>query len=87
METGGENLVHGLRNLVEDLERGDGRLCMKMVDLDAFRFGEDIANSPGEVVFQNDLMQLIQYSPSTRRSIAGRCSLSRPGSTSSTSWI
>ena len=38
---------------------------MKMVDLDAFRFGEDIANSPGEIVFQNDLMQLIQYSPST----------------------
>ena len=41
------------------------RLSMKMVDLDAFRFGEDIANSPGEIVFQNDLMQLIQYSPST----------------------
>ena len=65
MELGGTNLVHGLRNLVEDLEGGGGRLSMKMVDLDAFRFGEDIANSPGEIVFQNDLMQLIQYSPST----------------------
>ena len=65
MESGGTNLVHGLRNLVEDLESGGGRLSMKMVDLDAFRFGEDIANSPGEIVFQNDLMQLIQYSPST----------------------
>jgi polyhydroxyalkanoate synthase len=65
MESGGTNLVHGLRNLVEDLERGGGRLSMKMVDLEAFRLGEDIANTPGEVVFQNDLMQLIQYSPST----------------------
>jgi len=65
MESGGTNLVHGLRNLVEDLERGDGRLSMKMVDLEAFRLGKDIANTPGEIVFQNDLMQLIQYSPST----------------------
>src|ERR1043165_4327579 len=65
MESGGTNLVHGLRNLVEDLERGNGRLSMKMVDLEAFRLGEDIANTPGEIVFQNDLMQLIQYAPST----------------------
>ena len=36
-----------------------------MADLDAFKFGENIANSPGKVVFQNDLMQLIQYAPST----------------------
>jgi len=65
METGGTNLVHGLRNLVEDLERGGGRLSLKMVDVDAFQLGDDIANTPGEVVFQNDLMQLVQYSPST----------------------
>src|SRR6185369_8741069 len=65
MESGGTNLVHGLRNLVEDLEAGGGHLSMKMVDLEAFRLGEDIANTPGEIVFQNDLMQLIQYSPST----------------------
>jgi polyhydroxyalkanoate synthase len=65
METGGANLVDGLRNLVEDLERGNGRLSMKMVDLEAFRLGEDIANTPGEIIFQNDLMQLIQYTPST----------------------
>jgi len=65
METGGANLVHGLRNLVEDLERGGGRLSMKMVDLGAFQLGHDIANTPGEIVFQNDLMQLIQYSPAT----------------------
>jgi poly[(R)-3-hydroxyalkanoate] polymerase subunit PhaC len=61
----GENLIKGLRNLVEDLERGGGRLNLKMSDLSAFRFGENIASSPGKVVFQNELMQLIQYAPST----------------------
>ena len=65
LESRGENLIKGLRNLVEDLERGGGRLSMKMSDLAAFRFGENIAISPGKVVFQNDLMQLIQYAPST----------------------
>jgi polyhydroxyalkanoate synthase subunit PhaC len=64
-ETRGENLLNGLRNLVEDLERGGGRLSLKMSDLEAFRFGENIANTPGKVVFQNELMQLIQYAPST----------------------
>src|SRR5262245_64261937 len=65
LESRGENLIKGLRNLVEDLERGGGRLSMKMSDLAAFRFGENIAISPGKVVFQNDLMQLIQYAQST----------------------
>ena len=65
VETKGESLINGLRNLVEDLERGGGRLSLKMSDLAAFRFGENIASSPGKVVFQNELMQLIQYSPST----------------------
>ena len=65
IEARGENLLKGLRNLVEDLERGGGRLSLKMSDLEAFHFGENIANTPGKVVFQNDLMQLIQYEPST----------------------
>jgi polyhydroxyalkanoate synthase len=64
-ETRGENLLNGLRNLVEDLERGGGRLSLKMSDLAAFKFGENIANTPGKVVFQNELMQLVQYTPST----------------------
>src|SRR5215510_1922068 len=64
-ETRGENLLNGLRNLVEDLESGGGRLSLKMSDLAAFKFGENIANTPGKVVFQNELMQLIQYTPST----------------------
>ena len=64
-ETGGENLLRGLNNLLTDLERGKGQLRIKMTDMDAFRIGENIAVSPGKVVFQNDLMQLIQYSPTT----------------------
>ena len=66
-ETGGENLLRGLNNLLADLERGHGKLAIKMTDMDAFRPGENIAISPGKVVFQNDLMQLIQYSPSTEQ--------------------
>ena len=64
-ETGGENLLKGLNNLLADLERGKGQLRIKMTDMEAFRLGENIAVSPGKVVFQNDLMQLIQYAPTT----------------------
>jgi len=65
VESHGENLLRGLRNLLEDLERGRGKLAVRMTDLDAFELGRNIATTPGKVVFQNDLMQLIQYSPST----------------------
>jgi polyhydroxyalkanoate synthase len=64
-ETGGENLLRGLNNMLSDLERGRGKWTVKMTDMDAFRVGENIGVSPGRVVFQNELMQLIQYSPST----------------------
>ena len=64
-ESGGENLLRGLNNLLADLERGKGKLSIKMTDTDAFKMGENIATSPGKVVFQNELMQLIQYSPAT----------------------
>jgi polyhydroxyalkanoate synthase len=64
-ETGGENLLRGLNNLLSDLERGRGKLSIKMTDTDQFRLGENIGVSPGRVVYQNALMQLIQYSPST----------------------
>src|SRR5690606_17482442 len=65
VESGGENLVKGLQNLLEDLERGKGRLNIRMTDLEAFRIGHNIAVTPGKVVFQNDLMQLLQYEPTT----------------------
>ncbi|WP_333673558.1 class I poly(R)-hydroxyalkanoic acid synthase [Elioraea tepidiphila] len=65
VETGGENLVRGLNNLLADLERGKGKLHIKMTDYEAFKVGENIATTPGSVVYQNDLIQLIQYAPST----------------------
>jgi polyhydroxyalkanoate synthase len=66
IEKRGENLIDGLRNFLDDLERGGGRrLNLRMTDLDAFKFGENIASSPGKVIFQNELMQLIQYAPAT----------------------
>jgi polyhydroxyalkanoate synthase len=66
-ESGGENLLRGLSNLLGDLERGRGKLRIKMTDTEAFKFGENIAVSPGKVVYQNDLCQLIQYSPATEQ--------------------
>jgi len=67
LESGGENLVKGLENLLKDLERGKGRLSISMTDIEAFKVGENIAVTPGRVVFQNDLMQLIQYEPLTEK--------------------
>jgi polyhydroxyalkanoate synthase len=64
-ETGGENLVKGLSNLLSDLEQGRGNLRIKMTDTEAFKVGGNIAVSEGKVVFQNELMQLIQYTPAT----------------------
>ena len=65
IESRGENLLNGLKNLLDDLERGKGRLAIKMTDMEAFRIGENIAVTPGKVVYQNDLLQLIQYEPTT----------------------
>jgi polyhydroxyalkanoate synthase len=65
LETNGDNLINGLSNLLEDIERGKGRLDIKMTDIDAFKLGENIAVTLGKVVFQNDMMQLIQYEPTT----------------------
>jgi polyhydroxyalkanoate synthase subunit PhaC len=54
-----------LSNLLDDLGRGKGRLAITMTDMNAFRLGENVAATPGKVVAQNDLMQLIQYTPVT----------------------
>jgi polyhydroxyalkanoate synthase subunit PhaC len=65
IESRGENLLNGLKNLLDDLDRGKGRLAISMTDMAAFRIGENIAVTPGKVVYQNDLIQLIQYAPTT----------------------
>jgi polyhydroxyalkanoate synthase len=65
IESGGENLLRGLRHLLEDIERGKGKLSIRMTDFDAFRLGENIASTPGKVVFRNDLIELLQFVPTT----------------------
>src|ERR1700722_4539163 len=66
-ETRGENLLKGLSNLLTDLEQGKGKLRIKMTDMDAFTLGENIGVTPGKVVYQNELMQLVQYNPTTAK--------------------
>lgn len=65
IETKGENLFNGLKNLLEDIDRGHGKLSIRQADLEHFKLGENIATTPGKVVYQNEIMQLIQYSPTT----------------------
>ncbi len=61
----GENLVKGMRMLAEDMEAGKSVLQPRQTDSKAFVLGENIATTPGKVVFQNDLFQLIQYEQTT----------------------
>jgi polyhydroxyalkanoate synthase len=65
--SGGQNPVRGLNNLLDDIERGNGQLRISMTDTKAFELGVNIATTPGKVVFQNDLMQLLQYEPTTAK--------------------
>ena len=61
----GESLVKGLENLIRDLESNNGELLVRLADETAFKVGSDLAATPGKVVFQNRLFELIHYSPST----------------------
>src|SRR4051795_11042283 len=63
--TGGENLMRGMTHLLPPPTRGGGQLRVSMTHESAFQLGRNVATSPGKVIFQNDLMQLIQYLPIT----------------------
>src|SRR5207245_4700555 len=65
--SGGQNLVTGLNTRLDDINRGNGQLKITMTDAKAFELGVNIATTPGKVVFQNDLLQLIQYEPATKK--------------------
>jgi poly[(R)-3-hydroxyalkanoate] polymerase subunit PhaC len=64
-DSDGENLARGMKMLAEDISRGGGDLQLRQVDNNAFQFGRDVANTPGKVIAQNDVRQLIQYDAST----------------------
>jgi polyhydroxyalkanoate synthase len=66
VKSNGQNLVNGLNNLLRDMEGGDGQLRIKMTDTSAFELGRNVATTPGKVVFQNDLIQLLQFTPTTK---------------------
>ncbi len=66
LKTEGQSLLDGFKNLLDDLERGDGRLDIATNDPKAFVVGQDLGTTPGKVVYQNDLMQLIQFEPRTK---------------------
>ena len=61
IESDGQNLLKGFQNILADLERGEGQLKTQMVDADAFVLGKNVAVTPGKIIYQNDLIQLIQY--------------------------
>ena len=65
IETRGKNLLDGMEQLSKDLKESADGLNVTMTDVSAFTLGENVATTPGQVVFQNQLIQLIQYQPTT----------------------
>ncbi len=67
LEQNGQNLLAGLEQLKEDMESSADILKVRMTNNNAFRVGEDVANTKGDVVFKNELFELIQYKPLTKK--------------------
>jgi len=68
IESKGENLIKGLQNFMQDLQKSPAEaLRISQTDNDAFTLGENLAYTPGDVIYQNDLIQLIQYKATTKK--------------------
>lgn len=65
METNGESIARGMANFAADMERGGGQLQISQTDLQRFTVGENVATALGKVIFQNELIQILQFSPTT----------------------
>jgi polyhydroxyalkanoate synthase len=70
VETKGANLTRGYENFMADMKNGQGQPSIRQTDMTAFEVGRNIAVSPGKVVFQNEMLQLIQYAPTTEQVFA-----------------
>jgi polyhydroxyalkanoate synthase len=65
LKTNGANLVQGVKHLISDMEKSTDLLRISQTDVSAFEVGRNLAVTPGKVIYQNDIMQLIQYAPTT----------------------
>ncbi len=65
MDSEGQSLVSGMENFAADVARGGGQLAISQTDYDKFVVGENVATAPGKVIFQNEIIQVLQYSPTT----------------------
>lgn len=65
--SGGESLVKGMENFAADLTRGGGQLSIAQTDYEMFEIGRNVATAPGKVVFRNEIIELLQYSPTTEQ--------------------
>jgi polyhydroxyalkanoate synthase subunit PhaC len=70
LNEGGDNLVRGMHMLAEDIEIGKGELKVRQTTPGSFKVGENLAMTPGKVVYRNEIMELIQYSPATEKVLA-----------------
>ncbi len=68
IQTGGASVLKGLQQAREDIRRGNGKLTITQTDETPFILGENLATTPGKVVFRNDLIELIQYAPTRKKS-------------------
>ncbi|PIV76915.1 MAG: class I poly(R)-hydroxyalkanoic acid synthase, partial [Rhodocyclales bacterium CG17_big_fil_post_rev_8_21_14_2_50_68_7] len=66
VKTHGQNLLKGFNNLLRDIEEGNGRLRVKMTEPSAFDLGRNVAATPGKVVLRNELIELLQFAPTTK---------------------
>ncbi len=65
MSSNGESLVRGMQNFAADLERGGGQLSISQTDFAPFKVGENVGTAPGKVIFQNDIIQILQFKATT----------------------